>query len=91
MSLSWGAVGGAFIAPYLLGLYWKGTTKAGALSGIICGLGLQMVLIALTNLPSTLCSMISIIVPFAVVPIVSSFTEKVPQEVVEKAFAKPKE
>lgn len=91
MSLSWGAVGGAFIAPYLLGLYWKGTTKAGALSGIICGLGLQMVLIALTPLPSTLCSMISIIVPFAVVPIVSSFTEKVPQEVIDKAFAQPQE
>ena len=50
-----------------------------------------MILIALTNLPSTLCSMISIIVPFAVVPIVSAFTEKVPQEVIDRAFAKPEE
>ncbi len=28
MGVSWGALAGAFLAPFLYGLYWKGTTKA---------------------------------------------------------------
>lgn len=91
MSLSWGAVGGAFLAPYIYGLYSKNVTKAGALAGVIVGLGVQIVLVIVTNLPATMCSVISIIIPFAVVPAVSSFTSKVPREVVDRAFAKPQE
>ena len=29
MGVSWGALAGAFLAPFLYGLYWKRTTKAG--------------------------------------------------------------
>ena len=29
MGVSWGAMAGAFLAPFLYGLYWKRTTKAG--------------------------------------------------------------
>ena len=28
MGISWGALAGAFLAPFLLGLYWKGVTRA---------------------------------------------------------------
>ena len=28
MGVSWGALAGAFLAPFLYGLYWKRTTKA---------------------------------------------------------------
>ncbi|MDR2574642.1 MAG: sodium:solute symporter [Desulfovibrio sp.] len=28
MGISWGALAGAFLAPFLYGLYWKGTTRA---------------------------------------------------------------
>ncbi len=37
MSLSWGTIAGAFLAPFLYGLLWKGVTKAGAFAGVICG------------------------------------------------------
>jgi Na+/proline symporter len=37
MSLSWGAVAGAFLAPYMYGLYWRRTTKAGAIAGMVAG------------------------------------------------------
>ena len=37
MSLSWGTIAGAFLAPFLYGLLWKGVTKAGAYAGIVCG------------------------------------------------------
>ena len=28
MGISWGALAGAFLAPFLYGLYWKGVTRA---------------------------------------------------------------
>ncbi len=37
MSLSWGTIAGAFLAPFLYGLLWRGVTKIGAYAGIICG------------------------------------------------------
>lgn len=38
MSFSWGVVSGCFIGAYIWGIYWKGTTKAGAWAGMIGGL-----------------------------------------------------
>jgi Na+/proline symporter len=38
MSISWGAVAGSFLAPYLYGLFWKRTTKLGAYAGMWTGL-----------------------------------------------------
>ncbi len=37
MSLSWGTIAGAFLAPFLYGLLWRGVTKAGAYAGVIGG------------------------------------------------------
>lgn len=37
MSYSWGIISGAFLAPYLLCLYWKGINKAGAWCGMAGG------------------------------------------------------
>lgn len=41
MGVSWGALAGAFLAPFLYGLYWKKTTKAGVISSFIFGVGLE--------------------------------------------------
>ena len=44
MGLSWGTLAGCFMGPFVVGLLWKGVTKAGAWSSIIstliltCGL-----------------------------------------------------
>lgn len=35
MSFSWGTVASYFLAPFLYGLYWKGTTRAGALISFV--------------------------------------------------------
>ena len=37
MSLSWGTIAGAFLAPFLYGLLWRGVTRAGAFAGVIGG------------------------------------------------------
>ena len=35
MSYSWGILSGAFLAPYVLTLYWKGINRAGAWAGML--------------------------------------------------------
>lgn len=44
MSFSWGTISGAFLAPYLLGLWWKKMNKCGAWSGMITGLVVSLAL-----------------------------------------------
>lgn len=53
MSFSWGIVSGCFIGPYIWGIYWKKTTKAGAWAGMICGfLTVTVTTIVLTAMAS---------------------------------------
>jgi len=35
MGVSWGAMAGAFLAPFLYGLYWKKTTKIGCWAAML--------------------------------------------------------
>ena len=42
MSISWGALAGAFLAPYLYGLYSKKITKAAVMACFISGVGLTL-------------------------------------------------
>ena len=43
MGVSWGALAGAFLAPFLYGLYWKKTTKTSVWVSFIFGVGLMMI------------------------------------------------
>ena len=43
MGVSWGALAGAFLAPFLYGLYWKKTTKAACAVCYIWGTGLMII------------------------------------------------
>ena len=49
MGVSWGAMAGAFLAPFLYGLYWKRTTKAACWASMIFS-SVFMILDMLTNL-----------------------------------------
>lgn len=43
MGVSWGALAGAFLAPFLYGLYYKKTTKAAVIVSFIFGVGLETI------------------------------------------------
>ncbi|HQO01583.1 MAG TPA: sodium/solute symporter [Spirochaetota bacterium] len=87
MSLSWGAVAGSFMAPYLYGLYWKRATRAGIAAGMTSGLVLAISLFFILGPNnSPIASTIAMIVPFFIVPIVSMFTTPPDKELLEKAF-----
>ncbi|MBP3371308.1 MAG: sodium:solute symporter [Clostridia bacterium] len=42
MGVSWGALAGAFLAPFLYGLYWKGTTRASVWASFAFGCGVMI-------------------------------------------------
>ena len=87
MSLSWGVLSGAFMAPYILGIFSKKVTKAGAYAGLYSGVACAIILtLTMGAANSPLAASIAMVVPFFVVPIVSAFTPKVSEEVVNKAF-----
>ena len=87
MSLSWGVVAGSFMAPFLYGLYWKRTSRAGVLAGIVTGMALAVGLFFILGPDnSPIASTIAMIAPFGVVPLVSAFTPAPPQASVAKAF-----
>jgi SSS family solute:Na+ symporter len=87
MSLSWGVVSGSFAAPYILGLYSKRVTKAGAYAGLLTGTALMIILFfSLGSSNSPLAASIAIVVPFAVVPLVSRFTTAPARSLIDKAF-----
>ena len=87
MSLSWGVVAGAFLAPYIYGLFWKGATRAGVVAGMISGVVIAITLFFMWGQDkSPMASSVAMITPFIVIPVVSWFTQAPSQKTLEKAF-----
>ena len=42
MGISWGALAGAFLAPFMYGLYWKGVTRAAVWASFAAGVGITV-------------------------------------------------
>ena len=88
MGISWGALAGAFLAPFMLGLYWRGVTPAAVWACFIWGVGLTVVNMLLGNPINPInCGAIAMVGGFPVVFLVSLFTKKLPREDVDRMFA----
>ena len=87
MGISWGALAGAFLAPFMLGLYWRGVTKASVWACFAWGVGLTVVNMLIGNPINPInCGAIAMLGGFVVVFIVSLFTPKMPSDTVERIF-----
>jgi len=49
MSISWGALAGSFLAPFLYGLFWKKVTRAAVWASFISGVGITVTHLILSN------------------------------------------
>ena len=102
MGISWGALAGCFLAPFLYGLYWKKTTKAAVWASFATGLGItltQFVLNAILKITfensvlayfcgsSINAGMLAMLVGLIIVPVVSLLTQKSKPEGTEELFA----
>ena len=87
MGISWGALAGAFLAPFMLGLYWRGVTTASVWACFIWGVGLTVVnMIAGNPINPINCGAIAMLGGFPVVWIVSLLTPKMPRDIVARMF-----
>lgn len=93
MGISWGALAGAFLAPFLFGLYWKKATKLSVWVSFIFGAGLMILnMLFRSSFPVILQSpinsgVIAMLAGFVIVPIVSMISPKPKKEVVDEMFA----
>ena len=102
MGISWGALAGCFLAPFLYGLYWKKTTKAAVWVSFATGLGItltQFVLNAVLKISfenpvlSYFCGssinagMLAMAVGLIIVPAVSLMTQKTKPEGTDEVFS----
>ena len=88
MGVSWGALAGAFLAPFMLGLYWKGVTRASVWACFVWGVGLTLANMMLGNPISPInCGAIAMVGGIVVVLIVSLITPKMNKEYVNKIFS----
>lgn len=87
MGISWGALAGAFLAPFMLGLYCKGVTTASVWACFVWGVGLTVGNMLLGNPVSPInCGAIAMTGGFVVVALFSLFTPKMNRQTVDQMF-----
>ena len=93
MGVSWGALAGAFLAPFLFGLYWKTATRASVWCSFIFSTVVMLGnIVAKPLFPTILQSPINagafcMIAGLIIVPVVSLFTPKMDKAYVEQVFS----
>ena len=88
MGISWGALAGAFLAPFMMGLYWKGVTRLAVWACFVWGVGLTVVNMLAGNsiLNPIDCGAVAMLGGFIVVILVSLMTPKMDKEKVNQIF-----
>ena len=87
MGISWGALAGAFLAPFMLGLYWRGVTRISVWACFIWGVGLTVInMLAGNPINPINCGAIAMVGGFPVVWIASLLSPKMERSAVEKIF-----
>jgi len=87
MGISWGALAGAFLAPFMLGLYWRGVTPAAVWACFVWGVGITVVnMLAGNPINPINCGAIAMVGGFPVVWLVSLVTKRMPQQTVDSIF-----
>jgi len=93
MGISWGALAGAFLAPFLFGLYWKKTTKASVWASFIFGAGIMILnMLFREHFPSLImspinCGVAAMIGGIVLVVVVSLVKPSADKEKADKIFA----
>ena len=87
MSISWGALAGAFLGPFFWGLYSRRVSRAGVWASFVVGVGLTTgnMIAGLAGTPLIAspinCGALAMVLSLIVVPAVSLVTKRVPFEV----------
>ena len=87
MGISWGALAGAFLAPFLYGLFTKKVTKASVWACFVFGIGITVINIFLKFLNPINCGAVAMVGGLVIVPLVSLITPKMKKERLDEIFS----
>ncbi len=93
MGISWGALAGSFLAPFLYSLYWKRTTAAACWVSFLFGSGIMILNMTAPQIfPEIMrspinCGAIAMLLGLVIVPLVSVFTPAPDKKFIDDAFA----
>ncbi len=93
MGISWGALAGAFLAPFLYGLYWKRTSRIAVWTSFIFSSVVMLAnMLVKSAFPPILQSPINagafcMIAGLVMVPVISLITPKLPQDHLAQVFS----
>lgn len=87
MGLSWGALAGAFLGPFVFGLFWKKATPAACFASMIFGVGFVTANQILHFLTPSMAGAAAMLASLVIVPVVSLFTRRLDSRYVDKIFA----
>ena len=101
MGVSWGALAGSFLAPFMYGLYWKKTTRAAVWTSFGFGVGVTLIQLlkslGIITLPGEILGFIfktslhsgvfAMVGGLVLVPIISLLTQKSKPQNVDSKFA----
>lgn len=93
MGVSWGALAGSFLAPFLYGLYWKKASKI----SVWCNFGFSTIVMILniifrSSFPTVLqspinCGAFVMLAGLVIIPVVSAFTKAPDKDLIESHFS----
>jgi len=89
MGISWGALAGAFLAPFMLGLYWKGVTTSSVWACFVWGVGFTLVNMLMGKdawLNPINAGAVAMLGGFVVVIVASLITKKMDRKFVDGIF-----
>ena len=88
MGISWGALAGAFLAPFLYGLFWKRVTRAAVWASFIAGVGITVLNMFFHFIESSInAGAAAMVAGLVIVPVVSVLTPKMEKKRVEEIFS----
>ena len=95
MGISWGAMAGAFLAPYLYSLYWKRVTKPAVWVNFIVGVGIMVIQMVCPQIMGDNiffkspihAGVLSMLIGFIIVPLVSLITPKPDAKLIDPMFS----
>ena len=88
MGISWGALAGAFLAPFMYGLYSKRVTRISVWASFVVGVGITVANVFIKFIASPInAGALAMIAGLVVVPIVSLVTPKMDQKYVDDIFS----
>lgn len=87
MGISWGALAGSFLGPFLFGLFWRRTTKVAVWTSMITGVLLVSANLFFPFTTSSVAGASAMILSLVLVPLVSLITPAPKKETVDFAFS----